>query len=101
MELQTDTFRPFTKPNTVPLYVHCQSNHPPSVLKNIPDAINKRLSKISCNENVFNSAIPAYQEALEKMGYKHKLIFDPQVGKLKQEVRIGKEKSAGSTHLLT
>ena len=29
MELQTDTFRPFIKPNTVPLYVHCQSNHPP------------------------------------------------------------------------
>ena len=50
MDLQNDTFQPFTKPNTVPLYINCQSNHPPCLLKNIPDAINKRLSKISCNE---------------------------------------------------
>ena len=49
MDLQNDTFQPFTKPNTVSLYIDCQSNHPPSVLRNIPDAINKRLSKISCN----------------------------------------------------
>ena len=65
---------------------------PPSVLKNIPDAINKRLSKISCNESVFNSAIPAYQEALEKSGYKHKLIFDPQAGKIKTKSKNRKRK---------
>ena len=81
MELQTSTFRPFIKPNTVPLYIHCKSNHPPSVIKNIPDAINKRLSKMSCNEAVFNAAIPAYQEALDKSGYQHKLEFDPEAGK--------------------
>ena len=78
MDLQNDTFQPFIKPNTVPLYINCQSNHPPSVLKNIPDAINKRLSKISCNETVFNAAAPAYQEALDKSGYIHKLKFDPE-----------------------
>ena len=26
MDLQNDTFRPFIKPNTVPLYINCQSN---------------------------------------------------------------------------
>ena len=78
MNLDSDTFKPFTKPNTVPLYINCQSNHPPCVLKNIPAAINKRLSKISCNEAVFNAATPAYQEALNKSGYKHVLKFDPE-----------------------
>jgi hypothetical protein len=92
MELQTDTFRPFIKPNTVPLYIHTQSNHPPTVIKNIPDAINKRLSKISCNETVFNEAAPAYQEALEKSGYIHKLKFDPEAGNPKSNGRNRKRK---------
>ena len=78
MNLDSDTYKPFTKPNNVPQYINCQSNHPPSVLQNIPLAINKRLSKISCNEAVFDAATPAYQEALNKSGYKHVLKFDPQ-----------------------
>ena len=43
MELENEIFKPFIKPNTVPLYINSQSNHPPSMLRNIPDAINKRL----------------------------------------------------------
>ena len=76
----------------MPLYINCQSNHPPSVLKNIPDAINKRLSKISCNETVFNAAAPAYQEALDKSGYKHKLKFDPEARNSKNTCRNRKRK---------
>ena len=85
MDLDSDTFKPFTKPNTVPLYIDCQSNHPPCVLKNIPAAINKRLSKISCNEAVFNAATPAYQEALDNSGYKHVFNFDPEARKPSQK----------------
>ena len=36
MDLDSDTYKPFTKPNNVPQYINCQSNHPPSVLQNIP-----------------------------------------------------------------
>ena len=59
------------------MYVHKQSNHPPGILKNIPHAVNTRLSSISANEEVFNNAIPLYQEALEKSGYDFKLKFSP------------------------
>ena len=37
--------------------------------------VNKRLSSISCNRDVFNEAIPTYQAALNKSGYSHKLNF--------------------------
>ena len=87
MELDTEIFRPFAKPNTVPLYIHCQSNHPPSVIKNIPAAINRRLSSISCNEAVFNAAAPAYQEALNKSGYKQVLKFDTGAATQKEKSR--------------
>ena len=43
LDLTTGRFKPFSKPATTPLYVHSKSNHPPSIIRNIPEAINKRL----------------------------------------------------------
>ena len=65
------------KPNDTPLYVHSQSNHPPGILRNIPQSVNRRLSSISANEEVFKQACPPYQEALEKSGYDFQLKFSP------------------------
>jgi hypothetical protein len=75
MDLTTATHKPYMKPNNTPLYVHRQSNHPPNIIKNIPESINKRLSTISSNKPVFNEACPPYQEALKKSGYSHKLEY--------------------------
>ena len=60
------------------LYVNTKSNHPPSILKNIPEAINRRLSNLSSDENMFNEVAPIYQKALENAGYKFKLKYTPQ-----------------------
>ena len=81
MDLDSDIFKPFIKPNTTPLYIHLNSNHPPTILKNLPAAINKRLSSISCNKTVFEAAAPTYQDALSKSWYKIKLEFDPDARK--------------------
>ena len=51
--------------------------HPPNILRNIPESINRRLSDISSDEDVFNEAAPLYQEALPKSGYHYKLEFRP------------------------
>ena len=66
------------KPNNKILYVHRQSNHPPALLKNIPENINKQLTSISSNQKVFNEAIPPYQKALDESSYNHKLTYNPQ-----------------------
>ena len=75
--LTNNTFSPYLKPNNKPLYVNMQSNHPLNVIKNIPLAVNKRLSEISANEEIFQKAAPTYQEALDSSGYKHQLKFEP------------------------
>ena len=72
-DLSRGNYKPYMKPNNKLLYVHRLSNHPPALLKNIPGNINKRLTEISSNEQVFNEAIPPYQQALEKSGYDFKL----------------------------
>ena len=57
--------------------MHSRSNHPPNTIRNIPEAINKRLSEISSDEDPFNEAAPLYQEALRMSGYAYNLKFNP------------------------
>ena len=83
-DLTLGVYKPYSKPNTTHLYVNKQSNHPPSILKNIAKGINQRISSISSNEDIFNKAAPEYQEALNKAGYDFKLKFDPDANKPKE-----------------
>ena len=77
LNLNTGTHRPFTKQNNTIQYINVQSNHSQSHKKNIPLACQKRLSLLSSNEDIFNTVAPQYQDALDKAGHKHKLMYDP------------------------
>ena len=85
LDLQANTFRPYMKPNSIPIYVNRESNYPRSVLKNIPKSVNLRLSKISSSKEIFDSACPPYQEALNKSGYDYKLTFNPNLPSARNE----------------
>ena len=88
-DLEEGTFKPFCKPGNIPIYVHKQSNHPPAVIKRIPENVNHRLSSISSDEKMFKTAAPQYQESINKSGYNYTLRFDPNasVPKAKQKNR--------------
>ena len=43
LNIRTAVYEPCKKPNSNSSYIHKQSNHPPSIIKNIPKCINKRL----------------------------------------------------------
>ena len=94
LNLETGLFKPYSKPNNTVHYVHKKSNHPPSVIKNLPKNINNRLSKISASEEIFDAAIPQYQEALEKSEHEHVLKFQqtnqeqPKKGKRKRNRNV-------------
>ena len=70
-------YKPYKKENDTPLYVDIQSNHPPSILQNIPKSVNLRLSSISSNQDVFREACGDYQLALQKSGHTHELKHSP------------------------
>ena len=76
LDLHSGKHYPYTKEGNVPLYVHKKSNHAPSILKNIPDSINKRLSEISSDRHCFDNAKTVYQEALNKSGYNYNLSYN-------------------------
>ena len=77
LDLKTSIYKPFIKPGDKPLYVNAESNHPPAILKNIPIGINKRISEISANQEVFDLASPLYQAELDRCGYTHQLKYSP------------------------
>ena len=75
LSLTDPTYKPYHRPNDEICYIFKESNHPPSITKQLPISIERKLSKLSSNEKVFNKSVPIYQEALDKSGYKHQLTF--------------------------
>ena len=63
--LDTGKYFPFTKLNNNLIYIHAKSNHPSSIIKDLPNMVNKRLSDFSYNEEEFNKAKPLYENALK------------------------------------
>ena len=52
--LNDDTYRSYQKTDNIILYIHVESNHPPNIVKQIPKTIEKSLSQLSSNEEIFN-----------------------------------------------
>ena len=80
-DLENNSYKPYIKENDVPLYVHQKSNHPPAILKNIPAAVNKRLSGLSSSEQMFQSVAPIFQETKRKRNKRNVLWFNPPYSK--------------------
>ena len=74
-DLSTGKYYPFRKPNAKPSYVHIRSNHPPSILKNIPSAISRRLTDNSSDREAFSRAAPEYNTALAASGYQQRVEY--------------------------
>ena len=54
LNLTTGKYYPYRKPDNNPLYINANSNHPPSVIRQIPASISTRISGLSCDSDEFN-----------------------------------------------
>ena len=78
LDLTDGSYRDYMKPGQVIKYVHVDSNHPPCVTKSIGEGVNHRLNANSSSEAMFDAAKGPYQEALERSGHMHKLVYKPE-----------------------
>ena len=55
--LNTGTHEPYNKANHNPLYINISSNHPPNIIKNFPENMQKKkkISKLSSSTSIFNN----------------------------------------------
>ena len=66
--LATKKYSPFRKANNTPLYINAFSNHPPTIIKQLPKMISKRISDLSCNKDEFDKVKSVYESALKDSG---------------------------------
>ena len=67
--LATKEYFPFRKANNTPLYINAFSNHPPTIIKQLPKMINKRISNLSCNKEKFDKLKSIYESARKDSGH--------------------------------
>ena len=78
LNLNDGSYRPYKKPNDETNYIHVNSDHPPSILKQLPVSIQKWLSSLSSSKEMFKETTPYYEQYLSNCGYKEKLNYrDP------------------------
>lgn len=87
LNLNTGNTSPFRKEDDETEYVHAESDHPPTIIRQIPLSVEKRLSTLSSSEAIFNEAKGHYQEALKRNGYNHQLRYNPPVARQRQRTR--------------
>ena len=77
-DLNTGIYKHFNKPNNKPLYINASSNHPPSVLKQIPKSVSKRRTANSCNEDIFRKSALFYNSILQDCGFNENIKYCPE-----------------------
>ena len=85
LDLPNNTYKPFNKSNKATEYISIYSNHPPNIIRNLPSMIEKRISDLSSNIEIFNECKNIYEEALQASGFMKKLEFKPTVTNTKRK----------------
>ena len=92
LDLHKDSYAPYRKPNDHPLYINVQSNHPKSVISQVPRSVEKRLNHISSTKDIFMKAKTDYEKALKSSGFKDKIIYNQNENQGKQSKRKRKRR---------
>ena len=71
----TGSYRPYRKRTNDTRYINPKSNHPPSILKQIPATISKRISTNSSNKEIFQNLATYYNNVFKNSGYEEKIQF--------------------------
>ena len=80
LNLSDNSYRPFLKTDQYPSYINVNSNHPNSIIKQVPKAVNTRISRLSSNKKIFHESNKMYIEALKNSEFKEEFTYlEPQM----------------------
>ena len=77
LDLTTGKYKPYNKPDNIPLYINIKSNHPPNIIKNLPENISRRINKLSSDKSIVENSKDPYNSALSNSGFKDKIKLNP------------------------
>ena len=76
-DLNEEIYIPNRKPNNTPLYIYARSNHLPIVKKLLPQMVGQKISDLSCKKTAFIKAASECNQALQRSGFKHVIMYKP------------------------
>ena len=75
LNLNNGTFKPFSKNDSNPRYINISTNQPRSILRQIPNAINQIINRMSSCKKIFEESISRYDDALNDSGFQGRLEY--------------------------
>ena len=75
LNLNNGTFKPFSKNDSAPRHINISSNHPWSVLRQIPNAVNQRINRLCSCKKIFEESKGRYDDALKDSGFQGRLEY--------------------------
>ena len=78
LNLIDGSYRPYRKPSEETNYIHINSDHPPSIIKEIPRSIKKRLPILSAFKDIFQESAIFYEKCLKTMNMKPSFYINNQ-----------------------
>ena len=75
LNLNNGTFKPFSKNDSALRYINVSSNHPRSVLRQIPNAVNQRIDKLSSCKKIFEENKSRYDDILKDSGFQGRVEY--------------------------
>ena len=77
LDLSKNTYKPFIKTDQYPSYIDVNSNHPKTITKQVPKAVNLGIGNLSANDKIFQESSKLYKDALRNSGFREE--FGPAV----------------------
>ena len=74
-DLQNNVYKTYRNANDKPTYINKNSNHPPSILKQLTKSIEKRLSETSSSKDIFDKSLKVHQDALKDSSFSNDLHY--------------------------
>ena len=75
LNLSTGKYKPNNKPDIKPIYINVNSNHPPHIIKNLPENISRRINKVSSDKTVLKNSRKLFKNTLSNSGFYYIITF--------------------------
>ena len=79
LNLENSIYCPYLTDSNKIIYVNTESNHPLSIIKQLPKLMELRLSQLSANKEIFKNSATPCNEALTKAGRKHQIQYQQKI----------------------
>ena len=75
LDLSNNSYKPFLKTDQYPSYINVNSNHPKTIIKQVPKVVKLRIRNLSAYEKIFQESNKIYVDALKNSGFREEFTY--------------------------